>query len=251
MNSAIFNTTRTSIPTISDSSYFSNLEINENSLPFEGLSVGRNLPLQGIPLGSQTGSLFGETPFEFGSFLIQREKLPLQVNGYLPADLTEELKRISYFELMKTPPSMHQLFNHDFKVLVENMISVQKENNLLQVSISQPATLGTSLQDGLISSDMLLAKNIQTSTDVASVINTNTQEVSYNHLLYSHKQNNTTETHQRYQNQTSRRPQPSQEEKPYFERKNKSSKNKNSQKMLKKIISGLQTLNKTLSKYVE
>jgi hypothetical protein len=187
-------------------------------------------------------------------FTSSRGTTPLYIHGHLNPLLAEDLKRISFFELMKTPPSMHQLFSHDFKVLVQNVIKLQNESAAFEQVRRGPHMSPDTIMKGEIfignEAGTLSSTAIGHEITSESTANPN-QNTSWNHLLYpggsEHRRSESNQRtppsprHQKFQ----------QEKKPYFEKRTKTGGNRYSRKLLKHVIKGLRNLSNTLSKYSE
>ncbi len=214
---------------------------------------GQNLPNQRtLPNSGMLTSL----PYQLNPesiFTSIRENTQLQTPGYIHPQLGDELKRISYFELMKAPPSIHQLFSYDFKILVENLVELQKESAALSTTKKAPLINREALiqSEGMFINESALVNSLTKQDIQTTQINDPSQNVAYNHLLYQpgdiNRKNNpsSNKTHQ------SKKQKFTQDKEPYFEKQNKNKNKKYTQKLLKQLISSLQNLSRGLSKYVD
>lgn len=182
----------------------------------------------------------------------------VRTNLILDNNLIDELKRVSYFELMKTPPSMHQLFSRDYMVLVKDLVNLQKD-----MQIDNSTTRVNSLNDSFSPLDQFSFKEIGNLNATVSLnsqspnqVNQGNLEAPYNHLLYQNKegQNNlhNQENKKLHENVRKNRFGDEQTEKePYFDRKKQKKQKKFSQKLLKSLLSGLNDISRQLAKFIE
>lgn len=169
--------------------------------------------------------------------------------------LREDLKRISFYELFNTTPSIHQLFNPDFKEVIANLVTLQ-EDSILKSKIEPKRSSLPIFENIQLDSGTHTDKNISNieslATNAGATQNSDiNQNNAYNHLLYSPQ-----ESKQRQeatappQRKRSNNPK-GKEKEPYFDRKKRSKKESISQNMLRGLVKGLNSASRNLSKYLE
>jgi hypothetical protein len=204
----------------------------------------------------ETSLFFEYSPNTVPPSLFNSELSSVQIQGYIHPSIAENLRRVSFFDLMKTPPSIHQLCNPDFKDLVAKMVALQKESSFFaQTRRKAPIEVMEIQTNSGIPAVSEIASAKINSLSQEGILNHLTHEqnqnVPYNHLLHAPQNGKSTPDAQSPHFRKSPRTPLKQEKKAYFDKIKSTKKTNYSQKLIKSLVFTLNTLSARLSKHLE
>lgn len=227
--------------------------------------------IEEIPINrtTNTNPLFSQNPklnqnqLEVGIF----EGIQLQ-----DKELTNQLRSLSYFELLDQTPSIKQLFSRDYMDLVSNLVSIQENKEINKGIIVQDDSLNPLNDNNLeLVKELNMIKNLNQDTsflenhtnkslniDISNITNSNShnpvdQNSNYNHLLFQNNINHTNNSPIK-ESPNNHKPKYLRQEtsaKPYEDKRKDKNNNTLTKNLIKSAIRGLNKLSLKLNQFVQ